>query len=189
MERKQFKTEVSELLHLIIHSLYSHKEIFLRELISNASDALDKLKYKTLVEGNAPEGELRIDLSFTEGDKRTLTISDNGIGMSHDELNEDLGTIARSGTKHFISSLTDEQKKIAILLDSLVLVSILHSWLQTKLKLPQRPLVVIKLTSGLAMGRKNTQLKRRNEILAEQPLFFILMMKAKNMQIAGNLKI
>lgn len=111
MERKQFKTEVSELLHLIIHSLYSHKEIFLRELISNASDALDKLKYKTLVEGNAPEGELRIDLSFTEGDKRTLTISDNGIGMSHDELNEDLGTIARSGTKHFISSLTDEQKK------------------------------------------------------------------------------
>lgn len=111
MERKQFKTEVSELLHLIIHSLYSHKEIFLRELISNASDALDKLKYKTLVEGNAPEGELRIDLSFTEGDKRTLTISDNGIGMSHDELNEDLGTIARSGTKHFISNLTDEQKK------------------------------------------------------------------------------
>ncbi len=111
MERKQFKTEVSELLHLIIHSLYSHKEIFLRELISNASDALDKLKYKTLVEGNAPEGELRIDLSFTEGDKRTLTISDNGIGMSHDELNEDLGTIARSGTKHFISNLTDEQRK------------------------------------------------------------------------------
>ncbi len=111
MERKQFKTEVSELLHLIIHSLYSHKEIFLRELISNASDALDKLKYKTLVEGNAPEGELRIDLSFTEGDKRTLTISDNGIGMSHDEFNEDLGTIARSGTKHFISNLTEEQKK------------------------------------------------------------------------------
>ncbi len=111
MEHKQFKTEVSELLHLIIHSLYSHKEIFLRELISNASDALDKLKYKTLVEGNAPEGELRIDLSFTEGDKRTLTISDNGIGMTHDELNEDLGTIARSGTKHFISNLTDEQRK------------------------------------------------------------------------------
>ena len=111
MEHKQFKTEVSELLHLIIHSLYSHKEIFLRELISNASDALDKLKYKTLVEGNTPEGELRIDLSFTEGDKRTLTISDNGIGMSHDELNEDLGTIARSGTKHFISNLTDEQRK------------------------------------------------------------------------------
>ena len=111
MERKQFKTEVSELLHLIIHSLYSHKEIFLRELVSNASDALDKLKYRTLVDGKTPEGELRIDISFTEGDKRTLTISDNGIGMSHDELNDNLGTIARSGTKSFLQSLTDEQKK------------------------------------------------------------------------------
>ena len=82
MERRQFKTEVSDLLHLIIHSLYSHKEIFLRELISNASDALDKAKYKMLTEGNGPEGELRIDISFTEGDKRTLTITDNGIGIS-----------------------------------------------------------------------------------------------------------
>ncbi|MCF0262151.1 MAG: molecular chaperone HtpG [Sphaerochaetaceae bacterium] len=111
MERKQFKTEVSELLHLIIHSLYSHKEIFLRELVSNASDALDKLKYKTLVDGKTPDGELRIDLSFTEGNKRTLTISDNGIGMTHDELNDNLGTIARSGTKHFMQNLTAEQKK------------------------------------------------------------------------------
>ena len=111
MERKQFKTEVSELLHLIIHSLYSHKEIFLRELVSNASDALDKLKYRTLVDGKTPDGELRIDISFTEGDKRTLTISDNGIGMSHDELNDNLGTIARSGTKSFLQSLTEDQKK------------------------------------------------------------------------------
>ena len=111
MERKQFKTEVSDLLHLIIHSLYSHKEIFLRELVSNASDALDKLKYKTLVEGKAVDGELRIDISFTEGDKRTLTITDNGIGMTHDELNENLGTIAHSGTKHFLANLTNDQKK------------------------------------------------------------------------------
>ena len=111
MERKQFKTEVSELLHLIIHSLYSHKEIFLRELVSNASDALDKLKYRTLVDGKTPDGELRIDISFTEGDKRTLTIADNGIGMSHDELNDNLGTIARSGTRTFLQNLTDEQKK------------------------------------------------------------------------------
>ncbi|HAN42286.1 MAG TPA: molecular chaperone HtpG, partial [Sphaerochaeta sp.] len=111
MERKQFKTEVSDLLHLIIHSLYSHKEIFLRELVSNASDALDKLKYKTLVDGKAVDGELRIDISFTEGDKRTLTISDNGIGMTHDELNENLGTIAHSGTKHFLANLTNDQKK------------------------------------------------------------------------------
>ena len=111
MERKQFRTEVSQLLQLIIHSLYSHKEIFLRELVSNASDALDKLKYKTLVDGKAPDGELRIDLGFTEGNERTLTISDNGIGMSHDELNDNLGTIARSGTRHFLENLTEDQKK------------------------------------------------------------------------------
>ena len=111
MERKQFRTEVSQLLQLIIHSLYSHKEIFLRELVSNASDALDKLKYKTLVDGKTPDGELRIDLSFTEGNERTLTISDNGIGMSHDELNDNLGTIARSGTRHFLENLTEDQKK------------------------------------------------------------------------------
>ncbi|MBO4388796.1 MAG: molecular chaperone HtpG [Spirochaetales bacterium] len=111
MERKQFKTEVSQLLHLIIHSLYSNREIFLRELISNASDALDKLKYQLLTSGNEIEGGLKIELGFTEGDKRTLTISDNGIGMSHDDLNEDLGTIARSGTRKFLENLTEEQKK------------------------------------------------------------------------------
>ncbi|MCQ2397681.1 MAG: molecular chaperone HtpG [Sphaerochaetaceae bacterium] len=110
MERRQFKTEVSDLLHLIIHSLYSHKEIFLRELISNASDALDKLKYRSLTENTSVDGELRIDISFTEGDKRTLTISDNGIGMSHDELEENLGTIAHSGTKRFLANLSDDQK-------------------------------------------------------------------------------
>lgn len=111
MERKQFKTEVSQLLHLIIHSLYSNKEIFLRELISNSSDALDKLKYQLLTSGADVEGGLKIELSYTEGDKKTLVISDNGIGMSHDELNDDLGTIARSGTKKFLENLTDEQKK------------------------------------------------------------------------------
>lgn len=110
MERKQFKTEVSDLLHLIIHSLYSHKEIFLRELVSNASDALDKLKYKSLTENVKLEDELHIDLSFTEGEKRTLVISDNGIGMTHDELNENLGTIAHSGTKRFLANLSDDQK-------------------------------------------------------------------------------
>lgn len=110
MERKQFKTEVSDLLKLIIHSLYSHKEIFLRELISNSSDALDKLKYKTLTENAQTDGELRIDLSFTEGDKRTLTISDNGIGMTHDELEENLGTIAHSGTKRFLANMTEDQR-------------------------------------------------------------------------------
>lgn len=110
MEHKQFKTEVSDLLHLIIHSLYSHKEIFLRELVSNASDALDKLKYKSLTENLSLSDELKINLSFTDGDKRTLTIADNGIGMTHDELNENLGTIAHSGTKRFLANLSDDQK-------------------------------------------------------------------------------
>lgn len=114
MEQKKFKTEVSELLHLIIHSLYSHKEIFLRELISNASDALDKLKYLTLVEDKYKDLKFdpRIEISFTEDEKkRVLVISDNGIGMSYDDLGSDLGTIARSGTKNFLKNLTEEQKK------------------------------------------------------------------------------
>jgi len=114
MEQKKFKTEVSELLHLIIHSLYSHKEIFLRELVSNSSDALDKLKYLTLTDDKLKDlaFEPRIDISFTEeGEDRTLTISDNGLGMSHDDLADNLGTIASSGTKKFLASLTEEQKK------------------------------------------------------------------------------
>jgi len=113
MEQKKFKTEVSELLHLIIHSLYSNKEIFLRELISNASDALDKLKYRTLTDPSLKDLAFtpRIDMSFTDGDVKTLVISDNGVGMSHDDLADDLGTIARSGTKNFLNTLTEEQKK------------------------------------------------------------------------------
>lgn len=113
MEQKKFKTEVSELLQLIIHSLYSHKEIFLRELVSNSSDSLDKLKYLSLTDENLKDFsfEPRIDLSFTEGEKPTLTISDNGLGMGHDDLTDNLGTIASSGTKKFLASLTEDQKK------------------------------------------------------------------------------
>lgn len=113
MAEMQFKTEVNDLLHLIIHSLYSNKDIFLRELISNASDALDKLKYLTLTDEKLKDLQFdpRIDISFTEGAQRTLTIKDNGIGMNEEDLNANLGTIASSGTKRFLSSLTDEQKK------------------------------------------------------------------------------
>ena len=114
MATKKFKTEVTDLLQLIIHSLYSNREIFLRELISNASDAIDKLKYLSLVDDGALKGfsfDPRIDISFTEDGKRTLTIKDNGIGMNEEELNGNLGTIASSGTRKFLSSLTDEQKK------------------------------------------------------------------------------
>lgn len=113
MEQKKFKTEVSQLLNLIIHSLYSNKEIFLREIISNASDALDKLKYLVLTDAKFKDFSFdpRIDISFTEGSDRTLTVSDNGIGMTHDEFNENLGTIARSGTKKFLERLSNDQKK------------------------------------------------------------------------------
>lgn len=114
MEQKKFKTEVSELLNLIIHSLYSHKEIFLRELISNASDALDKMKYLTLTDPAFRDLAFtpRIDIEYGEQENhKMLTVSDNGIGMSHDELADDLGTIARSGTRDFLKHLSEEQKK------------------------------------------------------------------------------
>ena len=113
MPKHTFQTEVSELLHLIIHSLYSHKEIFLRELISNSSDALDKLKHLTLTDKkfNSIEFDPQINIKFSEGENPSLTISDTGIGMNEKELVENLGTIARSGTKNFLSQLSGDDKK------------------------------------------------------------------------------
>ncbi len=113
MSSRKFKTEVADLLHLIIHSLYSNKEIFLRELISNASDAIDKLRYLSLTDEHLKgfSFEPRIDISFTEEGERTLTIRDNGIGMNENDLNDNLGTIASSGTRKFLASLTEDQKK------------------------------------------------------------------------------
>ena len=113
MSQHTFQTEVSQLLHLIIHSLYSHKEIFLRELISNASDALDKLRYLTLTkdEYKSLSFEPKLNLEFKEGDNPTITITDSGIGMSKKELQDNLGTIARSGTKSFLTKLSGDAKK------------------------------------------------------------------------------
>ncbi|MDR1804581.1 MAG: molecular chaperone HtpG [Treponema sp.] len=112
MAQHQFQTEVSQLLHPIIHSLYSNREIFLRELVSNASDALDKLKYLTLAEDayKSVVFDPRIDVSFNK-DAKTLTVSDNGIGMNESELADSLGTIARSGTKAFLEKLSADAKK------------------------------------------------------------------------------
>ncbi|MCT2388213.1 molecular chaperone HtpG [Erwinia pyrifoliae] len=111
-ETRGFQSEVKQLLHLMIHSLYSNKEIFLRELISNASDAADKLRFKAL---STPElyegdGDLRVRVAVDK-EKRTLTLSDNGIGMRRDEVIENLGTIAKSGTKSFLESLGSDQAK------------------------------------------------------------------------------
>ena len=114
MAKQKFRTEVSQLLHLIIHSLYSNKEIFLRELISNASDAMDKLRYLTTSDNNYKSLEFnpQIDIKFDNIEKnKTLTISDNGIGMNKADLVENLGTIARSGTKKFIENLSGDSKK------------------------------------------------------------------------------
>jgi len=112
MQKREFQTEVNQLLQLIIHSLYSHPEIFLRELVSNASDALDKLKYLTLTEEpyKSIAFEPRIDLELDE-EQHTLTISDTGIGMNEEDLVSHLGTIARSGTKNFLSHLSGDAKR------------------------------------------------------------------------------
>lgn len=111
-ETLEFKAEVNQLLKLMIHSLYSNKEIFLRELISNASDACDKLRFEALGKDDLYEGEseLNIHVSFDKENK-TITITDNGIGMSRDELVENIGTIANSGTQKFLNSLTGDQAK------------------------------------------------------------------------------
>ena len=112
MSKREFQTEVNQLLQLIVHSLYSHPEIFLRELISNASDALDKLRHLTLVDEayKSVSYSPRIDLELDE-EKQTLTIADTGIGMNEEELVANLGTIARSGTKNFLSQLSGDAKK------------------------------------------------------------------------------
>src|SRR4051812_31765621 len=120
MSQKQtlsFQAEVAQLLHLVTHSLYSNKEIFLRELVSNASDACDKLRFEALNDAglyeDAPNLEVRV--SFDKA-PRTLTITDNGIGMSQQEAIDHLGTIAKSGTKEFMGRLSGDQKADAQLI-------------------------------------------------------------------------
>jgi molecular chaperone HtpG len=112
MTTRKFETEVNQLLYLIIHSLYSHKEIFLRELVSNASDALDKLKFLTLTDAAYKDipFDPRIDLSF-DSVSNILTVSDTGIGMNEQDLIEQIGTIAKSGTKGFLEKLSGDTKK------------------------------------------------------------------------------
>jgi molecular chaperone HtpG len=109
-----FQAEVKQLLHLMIHSLYGNKEIFLRELISNASDAADKLRFEALSNNTlyAGHSDLRIRVSFDK-EARTLTVSDNGVGMSRDEVVQNIGTIAKSGTREFFQALTGDQAKDA----------------------------------------------------------------------------
>src|SRR6201988_2827236 len=112
-----FQAEVVQLLDLMVNSLYSNKEIFLRELISNASDAIDRLRLELLAEGESPESEgpLQIRVSFDK-DAATITVADNGIGMSRAEVIEHIGTIAKSGTREFLQALTGDQRQDATLI-------------------------------------------------------------------------
>ena len=116
-ETRQFQTEAKQLLHLMTHSLYSNREIFLRELISNASDACDKLRFEALNNAelleDSPNTRVRIDL---DEKKKTITISDNGIGMSHQEVIDNIGTIASSGTAKFVEQLSGDEKKDSALI-------------------------------------------------------------------------
>jgi len=116
-ETRKFEAEVAQVLHLVTHSLYSHKEIFLRELISNASDACDKLRFESIAQPGllAGDGELHIDVSWDEA-ARTITVRDNGIGMSRDEVVANIGTIASSGTRRFLEAMSGEQKADARLI-------------------------------------------------------------------------
>ena len=112
MAKHQFKTEANQILHLMTHSLYSNKEIFLRELISNASDALDKLNMLVLTEEKYKNVAFspRIDIVIDK-EAKTLTVKDSGIGMNEEDLMNNLGTIAKSGTKAFLENLTGDAKK------------------------------------------------------------------------------
>ncbi len=116
-ETRKFEAEVAQVLHLVTHSLYSHKEIFLRELISNASDACDKLRFEAIGKPEllAGDSELHIDISVDK-DARTITIRDNGIGMTRDDVIANIGTIASSGTRKFLEALSTEQKADANLI-------------------------------------------------------------------------
>jgi len=112
MAKRQYQTEIGQLLHLMTHSLYSNKEIFVRELVSNSSDAIDKFNYFHLTDDKFKSEEWNGMISITiDKEDNSITISDNGIGMNEDDLVSNIGTIAKSGTKSFIENLTGDAKK------------------------------------------------------------------------------
>src|SRR5277367_6248483 len=111
-EKLKFSAEISKVLQLMIHSLYTNRDIFLRELISNASDACDKLRYEAITHPELTKGagDFKIAIAIDK-EKRTISINDNGIGMSREDLISNLGTIAKSGTQDFLSKITGDSKK------------------------------------------------------------------------------
>ena len=191
MSNHKFQTEVSQLLQLIIHSLYSHKEIFLRELISNSSDALDKLNYLSLTDDvfKSLEFTPKINIDFNEKDK-TLTISDSGIGMNKDDLKENLGTIARSGTKNFVEMLTGDSKKDSNLIGQFGVGFYSSYMVADKVEVISKKAGKDSAFKWTSDGKRVAiRLRILKKILLERTLFYISMMKVRNMQIVGRYKI
>ena len=160
-EKLEFQTEVSQLLKLMINSVYSEKEVFVRELVSNASDACDKLRYLA----NTKEKLIKDDPNFKIQiaiDKKSnlISISDNGVGMNKKDLVSNLGTIARSGTAHFLKELSESKTKDLSLIGQFGVDSIQLSWLLPKLKLLHEKLEKIRYGYGLLMGKAVLQLRR-----------------------------
>ena len=157
-EKLSFQAEVSKLLDLVANSLYSEREIFLRELISNAADACEKLRYQSLSKKNLlkEEKDLKINIRVSKK-KKIIEIEDNGIGMTKQDLIDNLGTIARSGTSKFIEAMKNKKRVIFLLLANLVLVFILLIWFQITLRFYQETQKMTKSTFGNQMAKKIIQ--------------------------------
>jgi molecular chaperone HtpG len=158
-----FQAEVKQLLHLMVHSLYSNKEIFLRELISNASDACDKLRFEALADTALWESDpdLKIRVSYDKA-ARTLSVSDNGMGMSRDEVISNIGTIAKSGTREFFQSLTGDQAKDTHLIgqfgvgfySSFIVARVITRWRRSleRAEAPKSPCTCAKARTSFSPG-------------------------------------
>ena len=175
MSQQPFQTEVSQLLKLIIHSLYSHKEIFLRELISNSSDALDKLRYLTLTKDDFKSFSFdpKVSIEFQDGDDPTLTITDTGIGMSKKELQDNLGTIARSGTKNFLSKLSGDAKKDSQLIGQFGVGFYSSFMVADRVEVATKKLVIKNPGSGLVMANRGLRSKKMLKKITEHQSRFI----------------
>ena len=170
--KKQFKAESKRLLDLMIHSIYTHKEIFLRELISNASDAIDKLYYRALSENlqDVNKEELAIELELDK-ENRTITIRDNGIGMDKSELEENLGTIAKSGSLAFKEKLAQESPMTMLTSSaSLVSDSIQRLWWPIKLRSQVKNTEKQQPIAGVPMPVTGTRLMKPKRITTVRKL-------------------
>ena len=166
---RKFKTEVQQLLHLIINSLYSNREIFVRELISNASDAIDKARFEEQTKPDlfADDNDYHIRISL-DSENKTFQISDNGIGMTFDEVNDNIGTIAQSGTAAFMKALENSKKENTL---SPELIGLLLS-LPTRSCSKQEHREKILQSDGNQMEKGLTLFRRSKKTLAAQQLHF-----------------